>query len=102
MKKNRRPKTFFEMTALIANYVLLVINGCTRWTEGALYAKITSKSGKIPSKGTTFYAKIIQKQLAKFLANNILCRYRETHELVSHQCSHFKKQVTNSLDKYNI
>ena len=64
--------------------MLVAIDYFTKWVEAASHMKITSK------------------HMAKFLLNNIICRYGIPHELISYQGSHFKKEEVTLLEKYRV
>ena len=40
--------------------------------------------------------------VAKFIKNNIICRYGVPNEIISDNGSHFKKEVIDLLEKYNV
>ena len=65
-------------------YVIIAIDYKTKWVEATSYAKITSK------------------HVAEFIINNIICRYRLPHELISDEVSHFKKEVGSFLESIRV
>ncbi|XP_043710301.1 protein NYNRIN-like [Telopea speciosissima] len=65
-------------------YILVAINYFTKWVE------------------VQSYAKLIVAKVAKFISNNIMCRYGVPHELISDQGSHFRGEVKKLSDKMNI
>ncbi|XP_043705336.1 uncharacterized protein LOC122655186 [Telopea speciosissima] len=65
-------------------YILVVIDYFTKWVEAQSYDKLT-------------VAKV-----AKFISNNIICRYEVPHEFISDQGSHFKGEMNKLYDKMNI
>ena len=68
----------------VHEYLLVASDYFTRWVE------------------VTFYTKITSKHMAKFILNNITCRYSKPYELISNQGSYFKREVAAILKKYNI
>ena len=40
--------------------------------------------------------------VAKFIRNNIICRYGVPNEIISDHGSHFNKEVIDLLEKYNV
>jgi len=56
----------------------------TKWIKGVSYAKITSK------------------HVAKFLINNVICRYNVPRELIRDQGSHFRMEIAALLEKDKI
>ena len=65
-------------------FVLVAIDYFTKWVEAQSYAVLTAK------------------QVAKFIQNNIICRYGVPHEIISDQGSHFRAETQALLDKYKI
>ncbi|XP_074299813.1 uncharacterized protein LOC141630983 [Silene latifolia] len=65
-------------------FILVAIDYFTKWVEAASYATLTSK------------------YVAKFITENIICRYGVPHELISDHGSHFKKDVADLLTHYKI
>ena len=48
------------------------------------------------------YAVLKAAHVAKFIRNNIICRYGAPNEIISDNGSHFKKEVIDLLEKYNV
>ncbi|XP_074301297.1 uncharacterized protein LOC141632673 [Silene latifolia] len=65
-------------------FILVAIDYFTKWVEAAFYATLTSK------------------HVAKFITENIICRYGVPRELISDHGSHFKKDVAALLTHYKI
>ena len=65
-------------------YILVAIDYFTKWVEAQSYAVLKAS------------------HVAKFIRNNIIYRYRVPNEIISDNGSHFKKEVIDLLDKYNV
>ena len=48
------------------------------------------------------YAVLKASHVAKFIKNNIIYRYGVPNEIISDNGSHFKKEVIDLLEKYNV
>lgn len=65
-------------------FILVAIDYFTKWVEAQSYAVLKAS------------------HVAKFIRNNIICRYGVPNEIVSDNGSHFKKEVIDLLEKYNV
>ena len=63
---------------------MVAIDYFTKWVEAQSYAVLKSS------------------HVAKFIRNNIICRYGVPNEIISNNGSHFKKEVIDLLEKYNV
>lgn len=66
-------------------FILVAIDYLTKWVKAQSYFVLKKAS-----------------HVAKFIKNNIICRYGVLNETISNNGSHFKKEVLNLLEKYNI
>lgn len=48
------------------------------------------------------YAMLKASHIAKFIRNNIIYRYGVPNEIISDNGSHFKKEVIDLFEKYNV
>lgn len=48
------------------------------------------------------YAKLQAKHVAKFIENNIICRYGVPHDIISNNGTHFKAECGDLIAKYKI
>ncbi|XP_028112168.1 protein NYNRIN-like [Camellia sinensis] len=65
-------------------FILVVINCFTKWVEAQSYSVLKAS------------------YVAKFIRNNVICRYGVPNEIISDNGSHFKKVVMDLLQKYNV
>ncbi|MBE2321235.1 transposase family protein, partial [Solirubrobacter sp. CPCC 204708] len=65
-------------------YILVAIDYFTKWVEAASYKTLNAK------------------QVARFIQNNIICRYGVPHEFISDNGQHFRKETEALLQKYDI
>ncbi|KAL9224714.1 hypothetical protein vseg_000724 [Gypsophila vaccaria] len=65
-------------------FILVAIDYFTKWVEAASFRTLGAK------------------EVAKFIQNNIICRYGVPHELISDQGTHFRGEVEPLLIKYKI
>ena len=76
-----------EITPKASNkhqYILVAIDYFMKWVEAESYATLKAND------------------VAKFLRNNIICRYGVPHELLSYHRSHFQGEVIDLLKEYKI
>ena len=48
------------------------------------------------------FSKLKALHVAKFIKNNIICRYGVPNEIISDNGLHFKKEIVDLLEKYNV
>ena len=65
-------------------YILVAIDYFTKWVEVA------------------FYSMLKAKHMARFIENNIICRYGVPQEIISDNGSHFEGEVRTIMELYNI
>ncbi|GMP66936.1 hypothetical protein CsSME_00027088 [Camellia sinensis var. sinensis] len=65
-------------------FILVAIDYFTKWVEAQSYSVLKTS------------------HVAKFIKNNIICRYGVPNELISDNGSHFKGEVAVLLEKYNV
>ena len=65
-------------------FILVAIDYLTKWVEAQSYAMLKAS------------------HVAKFIRNNIICHYGVPNEVISDNGSHFKKEVIDLLEKYNV
>ena len=65
-------------------YILVAIYYFTKWVEMASYFMLKAK------------------HVARFIENNIICRYGVPQEIISDNGSHFKGEVKTIMELYNI
>ena len=65
-------------------YILVAIVYFTKWVETASYFMLKAK------------------HVARFIENNIICRYRVPQEIISDNGSHFEGKVKTIMELYNI
>ena len=65
-------------------FILVTIDYFTKWVEAQSYAVLKAS------------------HVANFIKNNIICRYGVPNEIISDIGSHFKKEVVELLEKYNV
>ncbi|XP_028060641.1 uncharacterized protein LOC114264245 [Camellia sinensis] len=51
---------------------------------------------------TQSYAVLKASHVAKYIKNNIICQYKVPNKITSDNDSHFKKEVIDLLEKYNV
>ena len=65
-------------------YILVAIDYFTKWVEAA------------------FYPVLKAKRVARFIENNIICRYGVPQEIIFDNGSHFEGEVRTIMELYNI
>ena len=65
-------------------YILVVIDYFTKWVE------------------PTFYCVLKAKRVARFIENNIICRYGISQEIITDSGSHFEGEVQRIMKLHNI
>ena len=65
-------------------YILVTIDYFTKWVEAASYSVLKAK------------------HVARFLENNIICRFEVPQEITFDNDSHFKGEVRRVLEEYSI
>ncbi|XP_056691950.1 uncharacterized protein [Spinacia oleracea] len=65
-------------------YILVSIDYFSKWIEAASYVKLG------------------EKQVSKFVINNIICRYGVPFEIISDNGSHFEGHLKETLEKYKV
>ena len=65
-------------------YILVVIDYFTKWVEA------------------TFYCVLKAKRVARFIENNIICRYGISQEIITDSGSHFEGEVQRIMKLHNI
>jgi len=65
-------------------YILVAIDYFTKWVEAA------------------FYPVLKAKRVARFIENNIICRYGVPQEIIFNNGSHFEGEVRTIMELYNI
>ncbi|GMP36183.1 hypothetical protein CsSME_00008389 [Camellia sinensis var. sinensis] len=65
-------------------YILVAIDYFTKWVKAQSYAVLKAS------------------HVSKFIRNNIICRYGVPNEIILDNGSHFKKEVIDLLEKYNM
>ena len=65
-------------------YILVAIDYFTKWVEAASYSVLKAK------------------HMARFIENNIICRYGVPQEIILNNGSHFEREVRRIMELYNI
>ena len=65
-------------------YILVAIDYFTKWVEVVSYSVLKAK------------------HVARFIENNIICRYRVPQKIISDNGSHFEGEVKTIMELYNI
>jgi hypothetical protein len=65
-------------------FILVAIDYFTKWVEAASFSILKAK------------------HVARFIENNIICRYRVPYEIVSDNGMHFEDEVQRILQKYGV
>ncbi|XP_028122984.1 uncharacterized protein LOC114320087 [Camellia sinensis] len=65
-------------------FILVAIDYFTKWVEAQSFSMLKAS------------------HMAKFIRNNIICKYRVPNEVISDNGSHFRGEATILLEKYNV